>query len=1143
MELRADGTVSFATRAVATMWRKCIPCLATALIVSPGLSVVQAQAAVEAEIVSVNGKGDRRDSIQVDWIPAAPQQTVKPGGFVRTRDMSQMAILLPDRTQIRLNQNSQIQIKTLADAAEWNQSAIKLNSGRAWSQARPPTVPAGSAAPATRLTVETPSATLSIRGTDWELEVASDGRTQLAVLNGEVDIANDHGSLKVGAGQAAVAEIGKPPVRMLLANPAERIQWVTSWQVQPRRWAPMAASRLPAAVAALESGDYAAAAALLAAVPGSPEKDILGADLAMMQGDTARAVAVLRPHAKSGRDRAPATALLARVLLATGDQSSAESLLNQARETHSGEAELWLASAEAALFAGNAGQARDFLAKAITLAPGHADAFFALGSMETERENIRAANSALAAAIGARPGFARAHAERGTLHALAGDFAAGAESFARALEASPDDYLALCGRGLLALKRGQSQAALEDFLRAGVIEPKFARAWLYSAAAFYQLGETRRATEALDRAAHLDPRDPLPYVMRGMIAADRLELDSAVDAAREAQARMPFLKSLNQVLNNQKGNANVGSSLAAFGLEEWAHHYATSAYSPWWAGSHLFLADRHTPGFNKNSELFKGFITDPTVFGASQRQSSLVSSPGHYGRADLFLEQGDWRQNALIGTANGLVVEPWPTAYFVSGDLSNGESRLAADRSDGTNLTVGLGLRPHHALGAFLFGTRTGIKAQLRNPTLPDDPLEIDQTRLDLGMNLKQDSRNQFWIKSGTGRNSSRLNGMVATRPFGMIPLDRYQSKIRQNDFQFRHAFAPGEGSWLSWGYEQASQDKKATFEVHPLPALALAIAESNSLRSRDAYLVGQAPLAFRVTAELGAMQQRAEYRQFAQSRINGAHLPGSPAERQRDIVETNWRGGLRWQPTTRVSVAAVTQNWRRPASVGSLAPIETLGIAVNDSLVSNGGLYRRGRIQIDSEVGADTYVQGFIDRETIRNMESPSTAVVPDLQLTELEALRNRRDAFTVSPELEAPPQFLEGRVRSVGFVVNRRFQRGHAVSVRYRRADALQMGVRDGLAIPYIPRDYLRVSSHWSLPQRWLLGIHATGRGERFRDEANTTEQRIVPGWVFGLSSYWESEDKRWVLQGILDNLRLNRNSSDDRATRLILRTSYLF
>lgn len=1097
-------------------------------------------AAADAEIISVTGKGDKRDTAQADWIQAAPKQTVKPGGFVRTRELSQMALLLPDRTQLRLNQNSQMQIKTLADTTEWSQNAVKLNAGRAWSQARPPTAPSGSGTPHARISMETPAATLSIRGTDWEVEVGPDGRTQLVVLSGTVDMANEQGAMKVGAGETAVAEVGKAPVRLLLSNPAMRVQWVTAWQVQPRRWIPQPDSVLLPIVALLESGDYAAAMQRLALVSASAERDLLRADLAMMSGDIAGATALLGPNAANGKGNPRASALLARVHLARGDADSAAALLATARAAHPRDVEVWLATAELAMFQGDATAARAALTSSLDLDPGNADAWFARGSLETEYEKVRAARGALDAALAARPGFPGALAQRGTLETFADDFESARGFYEQALNAAPDNYIALTGRGILKLKTGDSSGALEDFLRAGVIEPRYGRAWLYSAAAFYQLGETQRAQEALRKAAQLDPRDPLPHVMLGLIATDQMDLGKAVEAARDAQERMPYLKSLNQILTNQKGNANVGNALADFGMDEWARQYATSGYSPWWAGSHLFMSDLYTSGYNKNSELFQGFITDPTVFGASQRQSSLVPTPGHHGRVDLYMEQANWRQNAVVGTANGLFAAPTPLAYFISGDYSKGDSRLVGDSADGTNYTLGLGWRPHHALDVFLFGTDTRIRGTLKSPTLPNDPLSIDDTRFDLGFNVKLDSNNQLWLKYGSGRQSARVTGTVAIP--AIVPLEQFRSRVEQDDAQFRHTFAPIEGSWLSWGYEDSEQKKPADFDVRLTPTVRLTIDETTKLHSRDAFIVARAPLTDSLRGELGVFDQRTDFDQRSEVRVNGA-IAGVPTSSSLDFSETNWRGGAQWQFAPQSTITAVHQKWRRPANVGSLAPVDTLGIAVNDQLTTNGGLYRRNRLQLDYEAGASTFARAFADHEVIKNVSSPLTVVVPDLQLTQLESLRNRTDVFTVQPELEEAPQFLEGRVNSYGVALNHMINREQTIAVRYRHADAEQTGVRKGLKIPYVPRDFFRFASQWSLPERWLLGATATWRSERFRDEPNTAAQRIDAGWIFRLSGYWESADKRWIAQAILDNLRQNRDSSDDQKSKVILRASYLF
>jgi tetratricopeptide (TPR) repeat protein len=1103
-----------------------------------------ARAANDPEIISVVGKGDKRESAQADWVPAAPKQTVKPGGFIRTLDMSQMAILMPDRTQLRLNQNSQMQIKTQADAADWSQTTVKLNSGRAWSQARPAAAVAGSGTPPVKVSMETPSATLSIRGTDWEVEVTPDGRTQLVVLSGMVDIANEQGSLQVGAGEAAIAEIGKAPVRLILANPAERVQWVTAWQVQPRRWIRQPDTPIASIIAQIEKGDYAAATKQLSQVPASPSRDLLQADLAVMQGDQAQAIRLLKPHAQEGKDMASASVLLARVHLASGNAAAAAPIIEAATRSHPQDAEVWLAAADLAVLQGDAAAARQALGKALEIDGKHPDAWFARGSMETERENFRIARTSLDNALAARPEWSRAQAERGTLETLAGDFTSASRHYQQALQAAPDDYIALTGRGILKLKSGDSNGALEDFLRAGVIEPRYARAWLYSAIAFYQLGDFRRAEEALNKAIKLDPRDPLPHVMLGLIVSDKLDLGAAVDAARAAQERMPFLKSLNQVLNNQKGSANVGSSLAAFGMDEWARHYATTAYSPWWAGSHLFLADRSTSGYVKNSELFKGFITDPLVFGASQRHSSMVPTPGHHGRVDLFIEQADWQQNAVIGTANGLVNLPAQFAYFVSGDIAEAHSRSSRDAADATNLTLGLGFRPHHALGLFLFGSDTRTEGTLKNVDIPYAPISIDDTRADLGMNYKLDPNNQFWFKTGSGRNDALLYGQLVTGGL-QFPLDQAHYRVRQSDVQLRHAFSPAENIWFSWGYESSHEDKPSNFDLRLTPLEVLAIAERIRLNSKDAYIVVRTPLTSNFKGEFGLFEQHANHSKFATQtqRSPAGDVSTVLANRERDYRETNWRGGLQWQYAPLSMVTAVAQNWRRPASAGSIAPIDTLGIPVNDRIVTNGGLYRRQRLQVDHESGQNTFFQGFIDREIIENLNSPLTSLVPDFQLSQLESLRNRRDAFSLQPELEEAPQFLEGKIRSFGFAVNHRLDRNQTLALRYRHNAAEQTGARDGLRIPYVPNNYLRLASHWSLPDRWLAGISATWRGERYRSERNLATEQIEPGWNFGLTGYWESADKRWVMQMILDNLRRNERSSNDSATKLLLRASYLF
>src|SRR3990172_7519927 len=86
-----------------------------------------------AEIVSITGKGEHRQIAEAAWREAKLKQQLGAGDFVRTGDLSAMAILFSDRTQIRLSQNSMFQLRG-ADAK--GTSILNLRQGRAWSPAK-----------------------------------------------------------------------------------------------------------------------------------------------------------------------------------------------------------------------------------------------------------------------------------------------------------------------------------------------------------------------------------------------------------------------------------------------------------------------------------------------------------------------------------------------------------------------------------------------------------------------------------------------------------------------------------------------------------------------------------------------------------------------------------------------------------------------------------------------------------------------------------------------------------------------------------------------------------------------------------------------------------------------------------------------
>ena len=1153
-----------------------------------------------AEVVSVQGRAELRGSDDSVWRAASVGQRIMPGGLARTGPGGQMALLLADRTQLRLDQNAQVQLRELGSGTQ-SQSSLRLEAGRSWANARPPSATPPSVASttpsqSTRVSVQTPSASLSIRGTSWMVSVDSEGKTNVLVLDGEVDLSNPQGQgiLRITRGEAASVAIGALPQRLIVTNPLERVQWVSAWRLNPRRWLgntpwqqrPYA---IVQAVALIDQGDVVAAKALLEA-QSDLTSELLLADIAMFLGDLDAVQARLTPwldaqgfeshfplpepsrarsHMSWKADdslplSASAMALWAKVLLAQGRAQDAQIVLSQALSQNPQALALWLQQAHTALFEGNLKLVRDAIAHALKLDAGDAEGWWLLGVVECERENYRAAEVALSEALRLEPSMAQAHAELGTLFTISGKLGLAERSFNEALRWQADALSALTGRGMLRLKQGKEQAALEDFLRAGVIEPRYARAWFYAALAYYQLGDFPRTEQALERLRELDPNDPLAPMLQSLLALDRLDYTQAIDAASQAQRRIGFLKSLNPIQANQKGSANLGSARAAFGLEDWAQFYAASLAGPWWATSHFFQSDRQTSGFVKNAYLYQGFITDPLSFGASPKRTSLITSEGHYQRIDRYQEWADWQQTVNLLTFNGLwTAETKQTeselnsflagAYFLNLDRSEGGARRMLpgvtpgdqtqlndrDRAQGESTTLGLGLQVNQQARFFLFHTDTHLGGLLQNTTLKNAQVLVDDRRSDFGLNLRVDSTHQWWFKSGSGNQNALVSGLVAIPQW--VALEGFQTQARQQDIEIRQALALSDTSWISWGALRSRYQAPASFAIEPSASVLLRIEELKTLQIDQVYAMLHQQVRSTLQSEFLVMQQRLQLLRLGQVNLSKTVVENSQTT-QRASKPLAWFG-TRWQIHSAQSLTMAAQQWRRPASAGGLAPVDLLGIPINDRLVSAGGFYERLRIQSDWEQSSSLFVNLFLDSERVANVSAPSTSVVPSLDLSQLEGLRQRRDVFTSVPEFEETPAFLLGRVRSAGLAINQLVSHRQSFSMGYRYREAEQEGERAGLRIPWVPRHWVRLSSQWQLPSQILVGIAGTWRSSRYQDEENNPDLIRSPGWQLAGIIFWESSDKRYRLQTVVDRIRIGPQDPLAPKARLLSRASLQF
>ncbi len=236
------------------------------LVLALSMASLATWAADDAQIVMVVGKVEVQQNAQGEWRQAAVNQKLNTGDAVRTGEASQMALVANDQTQVRLNQQSLFKLKNVGN--QEGGTALELQQGRMWAQAKQfftgifrRTTSLVNNQPGRRLQVTTPTSTIGIRGTDWEVSVGDAGTTQVAVFSGEVEVGNELGQVLVAPNEQATVRAGQAPVKVLLSNAKDRVQWVTAYRPTPRRWVPNPSAELAPAVKAIETGDYASALA------------------------------------------------------------------------------------------------------------------------------------------------------------------------------------------------------------------------------------------------------------------------------------------------------------------------------------------------------------------------------------------------------------------------------------------------------------------------------------------------------------------------------------------------------------------------------------------------------------------------------------------------------------------------------------------------------------------------------------------------------------------------------------------------------------------------------------------------------------------------------------------------------------------
>jgi len=844
------------------------------------------------------------------------------GDRLRTGKSSRATLRLSNQSILRVYELTTLEIQP---PQAGHRTALNLQSGAAYFFDRDKPL---------ETQFRTPSASGAIRGTEFNLEVDSEGRTELALLDGQVGVTNDQGSVEVKSGEQAVIEKGKAPQKSPILDAVNIIQWTLFYPgvIDPDELGldDSAKSALGASLDAYRSGDLLQALAQFpdGRSPGSDAERVFRAALLLSVGQVTEAQDLLKDAGGN-----PFAADVQEIIAAVKGQPFTR---NGARVSASD----WLAGSYYAQAHRDLPQALQMAKNAAAKSPHFGFALERLAEMEFSFGHTDAALDALNRSLQASPRNAEALALQGFAFAAKNRISAAADSFDKAIAADGSFANGWLGRGLIRIKRNQVSAGRKDLETAAALEPNraflrsyLAKAWSLDQPVAYPW-DSKLATRELGLAMKLDPNDPTAWLYSALLNDQRNCINQAIADLEHSQDlngnrsvfRSKFLLDQDQAVRS----ANLALIYQDAGFNDVAVREATRAVEDDYANysSHLFLADsydalRDPRGSNLRyetpweNELLLANLLSPVSAGAlsqnisQQEYSKLFQSDGFGVISQTeFFSQGAWLENASqFGTFGDIAYSLDYFKYSDPGFRPNNDT----DQNDfHAKVKIALTEKDTFLAEVERSETDSGDVSQYYSQKSADPTLRehlLEDPSVVLGYHRQWSPGQDTLVLYRNLQESATLNDPFFPMPTYIVPLSifgppsilygavagpvAYQDTTELNSLEVQHIFQ-SEMHRLILGARYQAESDQVTNGVGGLPPLFM---PDTDFTRYTAYAYYQLRLFDQLRLTLGGAYDNLRYP------VNIANPPVVNLEKQRDKFSPKL--GIDWTPNDQTRLRA----------------------------------------------------------------------------------------------------------------------------------------------------------------------------------------------------------------------------------------------
>ena len=511
-----------------------------AIIVLEGLftghSLADAEAPPAGRIIDFKGQVRMIPLAQEEILPRK-EQPLAAGDMVITGGDGWAAILMADETLVQLNRNTRFALKAVDATAGWHKlrgpdSSAAQGEGRSVYQVAAGEMWLRNKNQNARITVETPTISAGIRGTEVDTVVFEDHRVTMAVLEGEVQGRNSFGEIAAGPGEMIVAEKGVAPRKRVLVSPPDAVQWTLAVPPMDDRYTfPMVSND--------QHFLKEEPVRLIDALSKSPGDRSIRLRLAQLLYDRKEIEPSERMFQEvlgiSPQDPAAETGL-GWIRLDQGKTAEALSLFESVKNPFP---HTILGNAVALTRMGRYDQARSILSQGVTRYPEFAAFQLQKASIALGEGDLILAKRHLEEDFKKRAGHGPAHTLLALIAIARGDASVAvqeAQSGVRFSPHSPAAYMVLCQaqKALFDL-----DSAMESVTEAIRLDPSYVPALVLKAELLFGSDQTEKAREVSDAAYRLAPKDPDLLNLRGFLLLSLREIEQAAEVFSQALKQAP----------------------------------------------------------------------------------------------------------------------------------------------------------------------------------------------------------------------------------------------------------------------------------------------------------------------------------------------------------------------------------------------------------------------------------------------------------------------------------------------------------------------------------------------------------------------------------------------------------------------------